>query len=90
MPPNPPEEVIDLAVEQYSEELLKRIVQKILDEYPAIYVNLVVTQITSKHIPIDSSRRAEHEYANEKLRNHCNKKVVGLQSCGTCSTCATY
>jgi hypothetical protein len=33
MPPNPPEEVIDLAVEQYSEELLKLIVQKILDEY---------------------------------------------------------
>jgi hypothetical protein len=42
--------------------------------------NSHLTQIATNHIAFDSSRRAEHEYANEKLRNPNNKKVMGSQN----------
>jgi hypothetical protein len=63
----------------------------------------LTAQIASKHIPIDSSRRAEHEYAIEKLRNNLRLGKRGCmknrpeESKSTCaikfrlmgSTCAT-
>ena len=42
--------------------------------------NLVPSQTGMKPIPIDSSRRAEHEYTRDFGRNGTNKKVMGSQS----------
>jgi hypothetical protein len=53
-----------------------------------ISLNLVHFQIIFYHIPLDLSKRAEHEYAYENLHNWTNKKVVGLQSCDVSCTCA--
>jgi len=40
----------------------------------------VTSQTGMKPIPIDSSRRAEHEYTRDFGRNGTNKKVMGSQS----------
>jgi hypothetical protein len=64
-------------------------IHDVLVDRAVISLKRVPAQIASRHIPFDSSHRAEYEYVIEKLRNPSNKKVVGLQSCNaTYSTCA--
>src|SRR5687768_271913 len=46
----------------------------------AISQFLVTSQTGMKPIPIDSSRRAEHEYTRDFACNGTNKKVMGSQS----------